>query len=103
MLSRVSLQKRKERQTSFSLFFVFPYGLHAVTLLETVYTPAGVNQLLLAGKIRMALGTNFNAQILLGRTGLEGIAANTGHGRLLILGMNALFHDFHLSRRNTIT
>ena len=75
----------------------------AITLLEAIDTAAGIYQLLLAGEEGMALGTNFNAQILLGGTGLEDIAANTGYGSLLVLRMNALFHDFHLSRRNTIT
>ena len=76
--------------------------LHAVALLEAIDTAAGVNQLLLAGEERVALGADFNAQLLLGRARLEGIAADAGHGRLLILRMDAFLHDFHLFRRDTI-
>ena len=75
---------------------------NAVALLEAIHTAASVHQLLLAGKERVALGANFNAQLLLRRARHEGIAANTGHGRLLILRMNAFLHDFHLFRRDTI-
>ena len=71
-------------------------GLHAVALLEAVDTAAGVNQLLLAGKERVALGADFNAQLLLGGTGDEGVAADAGHGNLLILRMDAFLHVFHL-------
>ena len=77
-------------------------GLHAVALLEAVDTAAGVNQLLLAGKERVALGADFNAQLLLGGAGHEGIAAHAGDGRLLILRVDAFLHDFHLFYRNTI-
>lgn len=76
--------------------------LHAVTLLEAIDTAADVNQLLLAGIERMALGADFNAQLLLGGTGDEGVAANASHGRLLILRMDTFLHDFHLFYRNTI-
>ena len=78
------------------------FGSHAVALLEAIHTAAGVHQLLLAGKERVALGADFNAQLLLGRARHEGIAAHAGNGRLLILRMNAFLHDFHLFRRGTI-
>ena len=71
--------------------------LHAVALLEAIDASAGVNQLLLAGVERVALGADFNAQLLLGGTGDESVAADAGHGNLLILRMDAFLHDFHLS------
>ena len=91
-------QKRDDPNGS-SLFVSI---LHAVTLLEAIDTAAGVNELLLAGVVRVALGADFNAQLLLGGTGDESVAANAGHGNLLILRMDAFLHDFHLFYRNTI-
>ena len=76
---------------------LFVWILHAVALLEAIDTAAGVNQLLLAGEVRVALGADFNAQLLLGGTGDEGVAADAGHGNLLILRMDAFLHVFHLS------
>ena len=76
--------------------------LDAVALLEAIDTAAGVNQLLLAGVERVALGADFNAQLLLGGTGDESVAADAGHGNLLILRMDAFLHVFHLFFRNTI-
>ena len=45
----------------------------------------------------MALGANFHVDILLGRTRYERIAAVTGHGRLIIIRMDAFSHDSHLT------
>ena len=68
----------------------------AVALLELIHTTAGVHQLLLAGVERVALGANFNLQLLLGRAGREGLAAHAAHDRLAVLGMDAFLHCFHL-------
>ena len=62
------------------------------TLLETVNTSAGINELLLAGEERMALGADFNSDILLSGTGLDHVAAGTGDRGLLIVGMDTLSH-----------
>ena len=70
--------------------------LHAVALLEAVYTSAGVNQLLLASVERMALGADINAQVLLDGTGLKGLAANAVNQSLAVVRMDLLFHGFHL-------
>ena len=67
--------------------------LHTETLLETVNTAAYINKLLLTGKERMALGANFNTDILLGRAGLDHVTASAGNGGLLILRM-----DFQIGR-----
>ena len=40
--------------------------LQAETLVEAINTSTGVNQLLLAGIERVALGADFNANVLLG-------------------------------------
>ena len=61
-------------------------------LLETLDTSACIYQLLLAGKERMAVGANFNADVLLCGTCLKGVAAGAGNRRPLILGMDSLFH-----------
>ena len=42
-----------------------PILLYAVLLVELIYTSAGVNELLLAGVERMALGADFNSDVLL--------------------------------------
>ena len=70
--------------------------IHTETLLETVDTTACINKLLLAGKERMALGTNFNTDVLLGRACLDNITASAGNRSLLILGMDFLLHFIHL-------
>ena len=92
-------ENTKKRWPKPSLFVSI---LDAVTLLKAIDTAAGVNELLLAGVVRVALGADFNAQLLLGGTGDEGVAADAGHGNLLILRMDAFLHVFHLFFRNTI-
>jgi len=67
-----------------------------VTLLETVYTAAGINQLLSAGKERMTLGADFYSDILLGGAGLDHFTASAANGGLLVVGMDSLFHGCHL-------
>ena len=69
------------------------------TLVEAIHTTAGIVQLLLAGEEGMALGTNFHADILLGRTGSDHITAGAGDGGLLVIGMDALLHSCHLFRK----
>ena len=65
-------------------------------LLKAVNTAAGINQLLLARKEGMALGANFNTDILFGGAGLNHFAARTTNRRLCIFRMDALFHCTHL-------
>ena len=67
--------------------------LEAVLLVELVHAAAGVDELLLAGVEGVALGADFNGDVLLGRTGLNHIAAGAANGGLLIVGMNSLFHN----------
>ena len=70
--------------------------LHAVALLETIDASAAVNQLLLSGVEGMALGADIHAQLLLGGTGLEGLAANAADDSLAVIRMDLFFHGFHL-------
>ena len=75
---------------------VFACLLQAKTLVETINTSTGVNQLLLAGIERVALGADFNTDLLLGGAGGEGVAASATDGGLLVLRMDAFFHVVHL-------
>ena len=84
------MKKEEPKGSSISLL------IQIISLLEAVYASAGINQLLLAGKERMALGTNFNPDLALGGTGLKGITTGTLYNSLFIIGMNAFSHDCHL-------
>ena len=72
--------------------------LQAETLVETVNTSTGVNQLLLAGIERVALGADLNTNVLLGRTGSKDITAGAADGGLFVLGMDTFLHFVHLFR-----
>ena len=72
--------------------------LQAELLVELVNTTAGVNQLLLAGVERMALGADFDENILLGGAGLIGGATSAADNGGLIVRMDSGFHNnFHLT------
>ena len=66
--------------------------LQAEFLVELFNTSAAVYQLLLTGEERVALGTDFHSDILLGGTCLDHISAGTSDGSRLIIGMDAVFH-----------
>ena len=72
--------------------------LQAKTLVEAINTSTGVNQLLLAGIERVALGADLNTNVLLGRTSGKDIAAGTADGGLFVLGMDTFLHFVHLFR-----
>ena len=61
-------------------------------LLETVNTAARVNELLLAGVERMALGTDIHLHLFLGRSGFKSFTAYAANHALTILGMNIFLH-----------
>ena len=72
---------------------------HVEALLETIHTAAGVNQLLLAGIERMALGADINLHLFLGGAGFKSFTAYAANHALSILGMNVFLHCFfHLFR-----
>ena len=66
----------------------------AVALLELVHAAAGNHQLLLAGVERVALGADFNLQLLLGGAGGECFTAYAANDCLTVLGMDAFLHCF---------
>ena len=67
---------------------------HVETLVKSVNTTTGVNQLLLAGKERMAFGTNFHADLGLSGTGLDNLAAGAADYAGTVLRMDSVFHYF---------
>ena len=70
--------------------------LDTESLVETVNTSTGVNQLLLAGIERVALGADFDLDVLLGRTGSKNVTTSTTDGGLFIVRMDAFSHVVHL-------
>ena len=72
--------------------------LQAEALVEAINTSTSVNQLLLAGIERVALGADFNTNVLLGRTSGKDIAACATDSGLFVLGMDTFLHFVHLFR-----
>ena len=70
--------------------------LQAKSLVEPINTSTGVNQLLLAGIERVALGADFNTNVLLGGTGRKDVATGTADRGLFGLGMDTFLHFVHL-------
>lgn len=79
--------------------------LETETLVESVYTSAGVNELLLSGEERMTLRANIQTDVLLGGAGLELCAASTSNNCFFVIRVNALFHALSLLSKhlNSIT
>ena len=69
----------------------------AVALLELVNTSTGINQLLLTGEERMALGADIDAELRLRGARLERVATAAGDRSLVVLRMDTLFHSLHLA------
>jgi hypothetical protein len=70
--------------------------LAAETLVEALNTSAGIDELLLAGIERMALGANFDVDFRLCAARVDDVATCTGNRALNVLRVNTLFHSFHL-------
>ena len=70
--------------------------LQAKTLVETINTSTSVNQLLLAGIERVALGADFNTNLLLSRAGSKSVATGATDRGLFVLGMDTFLHLVHL-------
>lgn len=66
-------------------------------LRELLHASGGVDQFLRTGVKRVAVRTNFDADVADGRAGLERIAAGTRHGRHFVSRVNTLFHIYLLS------
>ena len=73
----------------------------AVALVDAVDASCGIDQLLLAGKERVASGTNFDVQVtFFGRASLERLAARAGDGDINVFWVNSWFHLITLYRRH---
>ena len=70
--------------------------LQAKTLVEAINTSTGVNQLLLAGIERVALGADLNTNVLLGGTGRKDVATCTADRGLFVFGVDTFLHFVHL-------
>ena len=66
-------------------------------LVELGHASAGINQLLLAGIERVALGANFDLDVLLRGTGLNDLTARASNRRLFVLRM--AFTSFSFRKR----
>jgi len=78
----------------------FSGGFLAVALVEAIDASGGIDQLLLAGKERVASGTNFNVQVtFFGGASLERLAARAGDGNINVFWVYSWFHMLTLSRR----
>ena len=69
---------------------------HAVTLLELINTSAAVNEFLAAGVEGVALGADFNLELALYGTALEGFTACATDDAFAVGRMDVLFHNFLL-------
>ena len=74
------------------VLYVFVLLKFLVLLTEPFDPAGGVDQFLFSGEKRMALRTNFDPDILLGRTDCNLVTAGTLDGRLEITGMDVCFH-----------
>src|SRR5882757_3008179 len=63
-----------------------------VAALEALDASGRVDQLLLAGEERMAGAADLQANLVLGRMRLEGVAARAGDGHHIELGMDVFLH-----------
>ena len=74
----------------------FLFLLQAKTLVEAINTSTGVNQLLLAGIERVALGADLNTDLLLSGAGSKDVTTVAADGGLFVLGMDTFLHFIHL-------
>jgi hypothetical protein len=84
------LQKQKKRGNP--CFFYLSQLVHAIALLKAIHASAGIYQLLTAGKERVALGANFNLELTLDGTALEGLTASATNDALTVIGVDILLH-----------
>ena len=70
--------------------------LQAKALVEPINASTSVNQLLLAGVERVALGADFNSDVLLGGTGRKDVATSATDRSLFVIGMDTFLHVVHL-------
>jgi hypothetical protein len=83
-----TIRGKKKSAYHSTLFFL----LDIETLLEAINTSASVNQLLLTGVERMALGADINLHLFLGRAGFECFTAYAANDAFAVLGMDVFLH-----------
>jgi len=70
----------------------FAFG--CVSLSKLLYASCCVDEFLLSSKERVAVGTDIDVDVADGGTSLHYKATGTDHLRLLVLWMNAFFHNY---------
>ena len=75
------------------------FCFETVLFVELLDTSASLVSLLLSSIEWMALRANFDVDVLLGRTGSKCVATVTCNGCLIVIRMDSLTHDFHLSNQ----
>jgi len=68
--------------------------IFAVFLLESLYSPGGIDIFLLAGIERMAHRAYLGVDFFDGTAGLEGIAAAAVNHHLIVFWMYSFFHNY---------
>jgi hypothetical protein len=66
--------------------------LDTVFLLKSINATAGIQELLLASEERVAVGANFDAQLLFNRTSFESVATCAGYLSNVVLWLNCFLH-----------
>ena len=87
-----NLEKETEKRAEKLRLALSAYRLQTVALLEAIHASAGIYQLLTAGKERVALGANFNLELTLDGTALEGLTASATNDALTVIGVDILLH-----------
>jgi hypothetical protein len=95
-LHNKNLQKSKKRKSVLQKQYGLKLLLNAESLIESINTSTGVNQLLFAGIERVALRADFNLDVLLGGTGCENVTASATNCGLFVIGMDTFLHVVHL-------
>ena len=78
------------------MFAIALFLFQTESLVETINTSTGVDQLLLAGVERVALGADLNTDLLLSGAGCEHVATGATDRSLFVVGMDAFSHVVHL-------
>ena len=65
----------------------------AIAFVEAIDAPGSIDELLFTGEERVASRANFDVQVaLLGRAGLECLAASAGNSYIDVFWVNSWFH-----------
>ena len=72
--------------------YVLRFLFHIEALLEAINASTSINQLLLSGVERMALGANIHLHLFLRGTGFECFTAYAANDAFAVLGMDVFLH-----------